>query len=194
MPVPQCETVGASLGGRIHMVTGRAPIGPANADWGDHGDVAAHQVFEPASGRWDTARPAPVARNSAAGVVLGSALYVVGGRTVRGGNTGRLDRYDPPDDRWETLAPMPQGAGGLAAAAGGGGSLWAFGGEYFGALGAGVYAQTWMYDPASDRWTEGPPMRTPRHGLAGASVNAAIYAVAGATISGAGARRARSRR
>jgi N-acetylneuraminic acid mutarotase len=184
MPAPQCETVGASLGGRIHLVTGRAPVGSANADWGDHGDVAVHRTFEPASGRWNTARPAPAARNSAAGVVIGDALYVVGGRTVRGGNTGQLDRYDPLQDRWESLAPMPQGAGGLGAGAARG-RLWVFGGEYFGALGAGVYAETWIYDPVADRWAEGPAMRTPRHGLAGASVNDAIFAVAGATISGA---------
>ena len=184
MAAPQCETVGAALDGRIHLVTGREPIGLRNADWGDHGDTAAHRVFDPPSGRWEAARPAPSPRNSAAGVVLDGALYVVGGRTVQGGNTARVERYDPRADRWDSLAPMPQASGGLAAGTAHG-RIWAFGGEWFGRGRGGVYAETWAYDPATDAWTAGPPMPTPRHGLAAASVGDAVYAVAGATRAGA---------
>ena len=184
MPGPQCETVGAALNGRVHLVTGRAPLGARNARWSDHSDVADHYVFDPASGRWDTARPAAAPRNSAAGVVLDGALYVVGGRTVVGGNMARLDRYDPRADRWDSLSPLPQAAGGLAAGAARG-RLWAFGGEWFGAAGAGVFPETWAYDPAADRWAAGPPMPTPRHGLAAAAVGEVVYALAGATRAGA---------
>lgn len=187
MPGPLCETVGVELGGRLHLVTGRSP-GAANGQWSDQVDVDTHRVFLPTEGRWETARPCPMARYSAAGAVLDGALWVAGGRTVSGGGTGRLDRYDPAGDRWDTLAPIPASAasgqqvgGGLAMVATGG-RLVAFGGEWFAPGGGGVFAETWIYDPAADRWEAGPPMRTPRHGLAAAMVDGVVYAVAGGEV------------
>ena len=187
MPGPLCETVGVELGGRLHLVTGRSP-GAANGQWNDQVDVDTHRVFLPGEGRWETARPCPMARNSAAGAVLDGALWVAGGRTVNGGGTGRLDRYDPAGDRWDTLAPIPasvasgqQVGGGLAMAAVGG-RLVAFGGEWFAPGGGGVFAETWVYDPAADRWAAGPPMRTPRHGLAAAAVDGVVFAIAGGEV------------
>jgi len=181
MPGPQSETVALAHGDAVHLIGGRAPSGESNARWEDQADVAQHRVFDAREGRWRDARPAPTARNSAAGAVIDGALYVVGGRTVRGGNLGTLERYDPATDRWATLASMPQGSGGLAAAALAG-RLYAFGGEFFGpGGGGGVHPQTWIYDPARDAWTAGPAMLTPRHGLAAASVGGALYAISGAT-------------
>ena len=73
---------------------------------------------------------------------------------------------------------MPQGQGGLAAAAIGG-KLYAFGGEYFSPQ-EGVFEACWCYHPETDRWTAAPSMKTPRHGLAGATVNNRVYAIGGA--------------
>src|SRR5690606_13680244 len=70
MPQRLCETVGLSVGDRVHLVTGRSPKGEANGQWNDQADVATHLVFDAAANRWETARPAPMARNSAAGAVL----------------------------------------------------------------------------------------------------------------------------
>lgn len=191
MPQLLCETVGAALGDRIHLVTGRSPKGAANGGWNDQGDVATHLIFDPTDGVWTQARPCPMARNSAAGAVLDGALYVAGGRTVEGGGTGRLDRYDPAGDRWDTLAPIPVSAGGqqvgggLAMAAVGG-RLVAFGGEWFaprgGSGGGGVFAETWIYEPQRDAWRSGAPMRTPRHGLAGVATGGVVYALAGGEV------------
>lgn len=179
MPGPQSETVGARLGDHIHLVTGRAPKGEANRQWDDQGDVATHRRFEPASGRWTEARPFPIALNSAAGTTIDGRFYVVGGRTVGGGNLGALHRYDPEADHWQALAPMPGTAGGLACAALNG-RLYAFGGEWFEGTKAGVYPYAYEYDPAVNRWREVLRMKTPRHGLGGAAVGGLVYAVAGA--------------
>lgn len=190
LPVPQAEAVGLSLQGRVHLITGRTPGGEANAGWTDQADVDAHWVLD--EGVWRMARPCPMARNSAAGAVLGGALWVAGGRTVTGGGTGQLDRYDPIADRWDTLAPIPlseatgvQVGGGLAMAALNG-KLVAFGGEWFrprsAGGGGGVFAETWIYDPASDAWTRGPDMTTPRHGLAAVSEGGRVYALAGGDV------------
>jgi hypothetical protein len=175
MPLYQSEAVAVGIGGRVHVVSGRAPRGERNAAYGDHGDVATHQVYDPDSNRWTTAQPCPMARNSATGAQIDGKFYLAGGRTMGGGNTGQLDRYDPRTDKWETLRPMPLGAGGLAGAALGG-KLYVFGGE---GGPNGMIPNTWSYDPKTDQWSAEPPMRTPRHGLAGVEVGGQIYAVGG---------------
>lgn len=187
LPEPLSETVGVELDGRIHLVTGRSP-GERNGQWNDQIDVATHRVFVPDEGRWETAAPCPMARNSAAGAVQDGALWVAGGRTVSGGGTGRLDRYDAVADRWDTLAPIPpspatgqQVGGGLAMAAIPG-RLFALGGEWFAPGGGGVFAETWIYAIGQDRWEQGPDMATPRHGLAAAAVDDAVYAIAGGAV------------
>jgi N-acetylneuraminic acid mutarotase len=191
-PGAEAWTPGPSLptplahAGRVHLVTGRSPGAEANAQWRDQVDVDAHWVL--ADGRWEQARPAPMARNSAAGAMLDGALWIAGGRTVSGGGTGRLDRYDPAADRWDTLAPIPRSAaadqqvgGGLAMVAANG-KLVAFGGEWFAPGGGGVFRETWIYDPATDAWSAGPDMRTPRHGLAAAAIGDRVYAIAGGAV------------
>lgn len=182
MGTPLSETVTAALGGALHVVGGRAPIGDANATWRDHRDTDRHLVYVPSADRWEAAAPPPTKRNSGAGAVLAGDLHVVGGRQVGGGNLANHEVYDPKEDRWRDAAPMPQGQGGLAAAALGG-KLYAFGGEFFEG-GGGVYPDTWIYDPKADAWTDGPPMPTPRHGLGGVRFNGAIYAIGGATAAG----------
>lgn len=194
MPQRQCETVGAVVDGRIHLITGRAPVAAPNGNWNDQGDIDLHQVWSPGDDRWETARPNPMARNSAAAAVLDGAIWVAGGRRVGGSGTGQLDRYDPAEDRWDTLRPIPrsfaannQVGGGLAMAAAGG-KLVAFGGEWFrSGGGGGVFAETWIYDPATDVWTEGPAMKTPRHGLGAAAIGDTVYAVSGGAVVSGGA-------
>ncbi|MGV9010565.1 Kelch repeat-containing protein [Brevundimonas sp.] len=196
LPSPQAEAVGVGIADRLHLITGRSPANGANGQWNDQADTDRHLVR--IDGRWETAQPAPAARNSAAAAVLDGAIWVAGGRTVSGGGTGRLDRYDPVADRWDTLAPIPrsyasnsQVGGGLAMVAVGG-KLVAFGGEWFAPRaaggGGGVFAETWIYEPARDRWEAGPAMLTPRHGLAAAAIDGTVYAIAGgAVVSGGGA-------
>jgi hypothetical protein len=182
MPLFQSETVALGFNGYIHLFGGRSPKGSANASYGDHADVTTHQLYDLDYDRWTTARPCPTARNSATGGVIGKGLYVAGGRSMTGGNTGVLERYDPTTDRWDTLRPMPKPAGGLAGAVVRE-KLYVFGGEGgprdngFG----GVIPDCWSYDPATDQWTAEPPMKTPRHGLAAAAFRDVIYAVGGGT-------------
>ena len=73
---------------------------------------------------------------------------------------------------------MPQAQGGLAAASLGG-KLYAFGGEFFD-NGGGVYPESWVYEPAADRWQALPDMPHPRHGLGAVVKDEAIYVIGGA--------------
>ncbi len=180
LPAPRGETTGGVVDGRIHLVGGRIPKGAGNSAWSDHKDDNAHVVFDPGTGLWQTATPAPTARNSAAGIVINGLFYVVGGRQAGRGNIAMTEIYDPDEDKWRTGAPMPRAQGGLAAASVGG-KLYAFGGEYFGAGGGGVFKQTWEYDPAKDKWRAMAPMPTPRHGLGAVAIGQKIYVIGGAT-------------
>lgn len=189
LPSPQAEAVGVGWGETLHLITGRTPGGAANGAWNDQVDTDRHLIYRLGDDRWEVGRPCPMARNSAAAAAMDGAIWVAGGRTVSGGGTGRLDRYTPSEDRWDTLAPIPrshaannQVGGGLAMAAAGG-KLVAFGGEWFRqGGGGGVFAETWIYDPAADAWTAGPPMKTPRHGLAAAAIDDVVYAIAGGSV------------
>ncbi len=44
-----------------------------------------------------------------------------------------------------------------------------------------VFADAWVYDPASDRWSALPPLPTPRHGLGAATVGDRIHVFGGGT-------------
>lgn len=184
MPVPLGESVALAVGGRVHLVTGS--LHPENGR--PRSASGTHLVYEPDSGAWSEARPAPTPRSSATGAVIDGKLYVVGGRRREGGfeNLGALERYDPESDRWDTLRPLPSPAGGLAGASLDG-ILYCFGGERFGPSGGDVFDESWEYDPAEDEWTATAPMRTPRHGLAAAAVAGRVYAIGGNTAPGVGA-------
>lgn len=180
LPQFQCEAVALGHGGMVHVISGRTPRGADNAAYQHHADTDLHQVYDPREDRWRSARPCPLARNSATGAVIDGKLYLAAGRRIGGGNSGQLDRYDPATDQWVTLRPMPQGAGGCAGAAVGG-KLYVFGGEGgprdngFG----GVIPNCWAYDPATDQWAAQAPMGRPRHGLAAIADGRQIFAVGG---------------
>ncbi len=187
MPLPQAEAVTLSHDGFIHVIGGRTPKGERNQDWTDQTDTGAHWTYDPKEDTWKARAPLPVPRNSAAGAVLGGELYVVSGRTVANGNTPVCHAYDPKADTWREIASLPRpsdpkaprGQGGLAAAALNG-SIYAFGGEWFGET-SGVYADTFVYRPEKEMWFPDAVMSRPRHGLGAVALGDAIYAVGGAT-------------
>lgn len=183
MSYPLCETVAASINGRIHLASGRRPKGLNNGNWSDHVDASSHKILDPSTMTWDCAHPILTARNSAAGGYLNDLWHVIGGRTVEGGNLDTHEVYDYKEDQWHSLAPLPQAQGGLAAAVMGE-HIYVFGGEYF-TNGGGVYKKVWQYSPKEDKWQQVGEMPVPRHGLGAVTINGSIYVVAGATQAGA---------
>ncbi len=179
LPHPQAESVTQSLQGFVHVAGGRSPAGSRNSEWADHIDTDEHWYYDPRDNRWRALAPMLTARNSAAGAVVNGVLYVIGGRTVAGGNTTAVEVYDPLSDRWEKARPMPKAQGGLAAAALNG-KIYAFGGEYFDPRPGGVFAESWEYDPDKDQWRAVAAMPRRRHGLGAVKLGEAIYVLGGA--------------
>lgn len=194
LPEPRGEHTAVVMDGKIYVVGGRFKGTSDSANFNDHFDTASLLVFDPLTEVWSPAPDAPTARNShATAVINGKKMYVVGGRQFieqengeyANVNVASLEVYDPEAENWETLAPLPQAAGGITATAVDG-KLYVFGGEQWVPEQA-VIAEAWVYDPALDRWTSVPEMPTPRHGMAAGAIGDQIYVIGGATKTGAGA-------
>ncbi len=119
--------------------------------------------YDLTTGCWELLPRLPGARDHAGGAVVGSVLYVVGGRD-RGQDHIRGDVFalDLRTRSWGHRAPMPTPRGGIAAAAVGS-VIYTFGGEGNPAdRSHGVFPDTEAYDTARDRWHRLPPMPVPR--------------------------------
>ncbi|MEL6751985.1 MAG: kelch repeat-containing protein, partial [Pseudomonadota bacterium] len=149
LPVARGEHVAAAVDGKLYIIGGRVAGTPGAAKFMDHRDTGRVDVFDPATNAWSRGIDAPTARNSAASGVIDGKIYVVGGRqflaqpngSVANVNVGSLEVFDPKTGLWSRRAPMPAGAGGIAATVLDG-KLSVFGGEQW-TPSKKVFASTW---------------------------------------------------
>ncbi|WP_242441679.1 Kelch repeat-containing protein [Pseudoalteromonas piscicida] len=181
LPSPLAESVYATIGMNIHVIGGKTRA----HDSDKNSDSTAHYVLKN-NAYWSRAKPLPSPRNSAASVVIGDDIYVIGGR-VSGDEPKNLDTvevYNSKSDSWRTLAPLPVAAAGLAASVING-KIVVTGGEAFDYQSeqreGKVYASAWLYDPKLDAWRSLPDMPSPRHGHGQVSHNGLVYVIGGAT-------------
>ena len=163
------------------------------------GDSTTRQAarFDPATETWHPIAPMPRGRNHTAAGTDGKRFYVFGGRD--GGNAvangfADVQIYDPATDTWRVSGegpdaplPLPQARGGMGKAVFLGGEFWVFGGETLDGPGATkrhVYARVDIYDPVSNRWRDGPPLPTPRHGVFPVAYGDRIYLLGGGVVAG----------
>jgi N-acetylneuraminic acid mutarotase len=146
-------------------------------------------------GSWMQMKPLPQGVNEVVGAVVDGRLYVYGGertqtRRLHGGMylrtqpLGMFWAYDPDSDSWTRLQanPVPVHHGAAAAV---GKKFYLFGGFRLpdtGNIGWYPENKAWVYDTATQDWSELPPMPTPRGALAATAVGNKIYVVGGAKI------------
>jgi hypothetical protein len=87
------------------------------------------------------------------------------------------DGSGPRSATWETLAPLRTARSGFAAV-NVRGNVVAFGGEEL-TPGGSTIEQVELYNQGTRSWTALPDMRTPRHGLGGASKGRRVYSLEG---------------
>ncbi len=187
LPAPRAEFVIESVRDQVFVIGGRVRETPGATTFTSHVDSDRNEMFDPVTGTWTTRAPAPTARNSAASAVVDGRVYVIGGREFSLAEDGSavqenvptVEVYDPADDAWETVAPLPEARGGLAAAVHDG-SIYVFGGEQHDPEPL-VYDDVWRYDPGTDEWTVAGELPTPRHGLGAATVGDVVYTFGGGT-------------
>ncbi len=95
------------------------------------------------------------------------------------------ERYDPANDTWTAIAPMPQALRGLSAMTDGNGHLFIFGGSST-LDDSGVRDTTYRYDIATDSWsTVGPMLVGTRDSAVSRGPDGLIYVTGGMTATGA---------
>ena len=107
-PTARNSAAAAVIDNRIYVVGGRRmvtqPTGgqrPVN--------VATLEVYDPATDRWETRAPMPLAQGGLAAASYGGKLYAFGGEQFVPERKVFAEGwvYDPNTDRWSALAPMP---------------------------------------------------------------------------------------
>ena len=147
----------------------------------DTGVINNLERYEVATNSWTTLTPMPTPRAAAAAAVIGSGIFVAGGRDVGGGPCSGnaldvVERYDIGTDTWTTVAPLPTAVSDAAAVATGG-KLYIVGG----CNGATFtfFNTVFVYNPTTNTWSSAAPMPTARASLVAGIVGSNLYAIGG---------------
>ncbi|KAH8845889.1 hypothetical protein MCOR27_006926 [Pyricularia oryzae] len=181
----------AVVGDTVYLAGGQRSL--ALVPGGLHDTVDTVSAFDTLSGKWkllpNLALPEP--RDHAGAAVVGTKLFVTGGRHLREGLivSGKVYSVDfaAEEPRW-TLEDeqMPTARGGHMAAAIGD-QVYTFGGEGSGKSDSGVFDEVEVLDTTTGIWSRREPMRLPRHGTYAVAIGGAIYIPGGGLQQGAGA-------
>ena len=184
-PEPSEEVYGIAAGGKFYVLGG---IGP---QWTPKGLV---YEYDSATDKWTKKNNMPLLSHHLALVEMNGKIYVMGGFTKpEKGPTAWVPinnawEYDPANDSWKALAPMPTKRGSPVAAV--------VDGKIYVIGGAGVhpgsketslhparphraYGTNEVYDPATNTWETRNTMPTARNHSAIGVVNNKIYVIAG---------------
>jgi N-acetylneuraminic acid mutarotase len=167
-PTPRAAHALAVVGDRLYAAGG------AN----DSGSLRSLEIYDFERRRWAAGPSFPFgpARNHTTGVASGGRFYVIAGRDAA--NFTAVERYNPRRRAWEDVPDLRTPRGGIAAARLRDGRIVAFGGENL-TPGGTTIAAVELFDPRTRTWRSLPSMRTPRHGLGGASLRNRVYAIQG---------------
>jgi len=160
---------------------------PVLTDPGDVRVVSVNTGLRPLESNpvWSSAAPMPTERTGFAIGSLDGKIYAIGGATVHDCITVPVvEAYQADADRWITgLAPLPAPGRYRASAGALGNLIYIVGGESSeGTCPGEPIGNLQAYDPATDTWSEKPPLPTPRREL-GAGVDPLrniLYTVGGA--------------
>ncbi|PSN61331.1 galactose oxidase [Corynespora cassiicola Philippines] len=160
---------------------------------GEQRTVSIVSIYDTAKQQWlevpSAAKTIPEGRDHAGAAVVGSKMYILGGRdreTKNVKDTVFILDLDDLEMGWgisQTKMPTPRG--GIAAGVIGG-EVYAFGGEGNAAVESGIFDQVEAYDTVKDEWRSVGRMDIPRHGTYAVGVGKNIYIPGGATVQGGG--------
>jgi predicted outer membrane repeat protein len=165
----------AGVGDKLYVIAGWL-----NSDSNTSSNLL--EIYNATTNQWTTGAAASRSRGSLAAAAIGTKIYVTGGRAGNGSrDDATLEIYNTETNAWSTGAPLPTPRENVEAVAIGG-RMYVVGGfirnlpdwnqgEFTGKLE--------IYDPATNQWTTGTPMPTPRWDPAVAVVDGKLYAAGG---------------
>jgi N-acetylneuraminic acid mutarotase len=190
-PLPKAigEIVAATVDGKIYVLSGLdnrpGVVTAAGYNW----------VYDPPTKAWTERKPMPVPAHHIMVATLDGKIYVFGGFVrppafVAWQPIARSWEYDPANDSWKELAPMPtpRGAGEAVAV---GGKIYVIGGARSnkpddqgapilpGSTDQIVVGTVEEYDPATNQWRTRSTMPTARNHFFADAANGKIYAIDG---------------
>lgn len=184
-PEPSEELVGGSVGGKFYVFGG---LGPG---WIPQGLV---YEYDPATNKWAKKKPMALPAHHVAFTELDGKFYAFGGFVPPESGpqawvpVNNAWQYDPTDDSWKALAPMPSKRG-SAVAATVNGKIYVIGGASLhpGSSETALYparphrsvSTVEEYDPKTDTWSERSSMPTARNHAAVGVVNNKVYVIGG---------------
>lgn len=188
MPGKRGSALAAVVGEKIYVIGGATTI-PGSKETAvfpthPHMSVGTVEEYDPAGNTWRERSSMPTPRNHAAVGVVNGKIYVIGGRVGAAfiglaSDISVVEEYDPASDEWSgPRARMPIARSALGAGVYGA-RIYVAGGEYQDTHMMATFRAVEAYDPASNTWTEMPPMPVSRHGLAVGVIANRIYVVSG---------------
>lgn len=138
------------------------------------------EVYDPVTDTWTTKAEMPTAVYSCTSAVVDNKIYLIeNGRSTTVACLNQI--YDTATDTWSIGQSLPARAVGAAAVA----TTGVYALERIYVIGGGdlfTYDLNQIYDPATDTWTTGTAMPTPRQRLGVAVLNDILYAIGGYQI------------
>jgi N-acetylneuraminic acid mutarotase len=182
-PEPTEELLGASAGGKLYVFCGLAP------GWKPMGLV---YEYDPATDTWTKKKPMPLASHHVAFTEYRGKIYAFGGFVLpQSGPSAWVPidnawEYDPAEDSWKALAPVPTRRGSPVAVTAGD-RIYVIGGSTPGPKDTAVplpglhwsLGTVEEYDPATNTWHQRSAMPTPRNHATAGLVNGKIYVIGG---------------
>ncbi len=152
-------------------------VAPSGAASGQVGQALLHTTAASCAG-WQDRVPSPGAAADAVVVYANGYVYQIGGR-IDGSfqSLGRVNRYDPAADTWQTMTALPTPAAGVDAAALNG-IIYVPDGETS-ALKDSQTTLVQAYATATDRWTAVAPLPAPLSYYQAAALNGRLYVIGG---------------
>jgi Kelch motif/Galactose oxidase, central domain len=167
---PRAYTAGANLNGRIFILGGEVFLA------GGLAPVTTVSVYNPSTGAWSSAADMPIAREKFTAAVVNGKLYAIGGLTCPSTGcptngpspTNSVDIYDLQSDTWSTASShIPFNIENTAAASSINGIIYVI-----------LDQSTLVYDPVTDRWTNGAALpATLGNGAGLTTMGNSLYAV-----------------
>lgn len=107
-PTARNSAAAAVIDNKIYVVGGRQMVAQPNGGQRPV-NVATLEVYDPATERWETRAPMPLAQGGLAAAAHGGKLVAFGGEQFVPERKvfGEAWVYDPASDRWSALPPMP---------------------------------------------------------------------------------------